>query len=314
MFANRLKKVDRILGKQAKREGVSCFRLYDRDLPEFPLIIDRYHEHVLVTEYRSNHRLTEEAYQQWLEESLLVIQQELHVAEEYLHVKERKRKEGRKDQYQRLDAQKEFIQVQEGGLQLLVNLNDYLDTGLFLDHRLTRERVKKESKGKKVLNLFAYTGSFSVYAAAGGADQVMTVDLSNTYLNWAKENMALNGFTGAQYSFVRADVLQWLHELPNAVVDLIVLDPPTFSNSKMMKAIFDVQEMHVDLINACTRTLRPGGVLYFSTNARTFKMDTTAINGIIEDITAATTPFDFKGKLLRWCYRISTNSTSNTKS
>ncbi|MFM7221961.1 MAG: class I SAM-dependent methyltransferase, partial [Bacteroidota bacterium] len=152
------------------------------------------------------------------------------------------------------------------------------------------------------------------YAAAGGADQVMTVDLSNTYLNWAKENMALNGFTGAQYSYVRADVLQWLHELPNAVVDLIVLDPPTFSNSKMMKAIFDVQEMHVDLINACMRTLRPGGVLYFSTNARTFKMDTTAINGIIEDITAATTPFDFKGKLLRWCYRISTNSTSNTKS
>lgn len=314
MFANRLKKVDRLISKQAKREGISCFRMYDRDLPEFPLIIDRYKDHVLITEYRSNHRLSEEEYEAWLDSSIQTIKEQLQVSDELLHIKERKRKEGRTDQYQRLDAQRAFITVQEGGLQFLVNLNDYLDTGLFLDHRITRDKVRKESKGKRVLNLFAYTGSFSVYAASGGAKEVITVDLSNTYLQWAKENMVLNGFSGEQYRYVRADVLQWLNDCPAASVDLIVLDPPTFSNSKMMKTILDIQEMHVDLINTCLSKLRIGGVIFFSTNARKFQLDADHILGTIEDITAATTPFDFKGKLLRWCYRISTSSTSNTRS
>lgn len=314
MFANRLKKVDRLISKQAKREGISCFRMYDRDLPEFPLIIDRYKDHVLITEYRSNHRLSEEEYEAWLDSSIQTIKEQLQVSDELLHIKERKRKEGRTDQYQRLDAQRAFITVQEGGLQFLVNLNDYLDTGLFLDHRITRDKVRKESKGKRVLNLFAYTGSFSVYAASGGAQEVITVDLSNTYLQWAKENMVLNGFSGEQYRYVRADVLQWLNDCPAASVDLIVLDPPTFSNSKMMKTILDIQEMHVDLINTCLSKLRIGGVIFFSTNARKFQLDADHILGTIEDITAATTPFDFKGKLLRWCYRISTSSTSNTRS
>jgi 23S rRNA (cytosine1962-C5)-methyltransferase len=314
MFANRLKKVDRLISKQAKREGISCFRMYDRDLPEFPLIIDRYKDHVLITEYRSNHRLSEEEYEAWLDSSIQTIKEQLQVSDELLHIKERKRKEGRTDQYQRLDAQRAFITVQEGGLQFLVNLNDYLDTGLFLDHRITRDKVRKESKGKRVLNLFAYTGSFSVYAASGGAQEIITVDLSNTYLQWAKENMVLNGFSGEQYRYVRADVLQWLNDCPAASVDLIVLDPPTFSNSKMMKTILDIQEMHVDLINTCLSKLRIGGVIFFSTNARKFQLDADHILGTIEDITAATTPFDFKGKLLRWCYRISTSSTSNTRS
>lgn len=314
MFANRLKKVDRLISKQAKREGISCFRMYDRDLPEFPLIIDRYKDHVLITEYRSNHRLSEEEYEAWLDSSIQTIKEQLQVSDELLHIKERKRKEGRTDQYQRLDAQRAFITVQEGGLQFLVNLNDYLDTGLFLDHRITRDKVRKESKGKRVLNLFAYTGSFSVYAASGGAQEIITVDLSNTYLQWAKENMVLNGFSGEQYRYVRADVLQWLNDCPAASVDLIVLDPPTFSNSKMMKTILDIQEMHVGLINTCLSKLRIGGVIFFSTNARKFQLDADHILGTIEDITAATTPFDFKGKLLRWCYRISTSSTSNTRS
>ncbi len=314
MFANRLKKVDRLISKQAKREGISCFRMYDRDLPEFPLIIDRYKDHVLITEYRSNHRLSEEEYEAWLDSSIQTIKEQLQVSDELLHIKERKRKEGRTDQYQRLDAQRAFITVQEGGLQFLVNLNDYLDTGLFLDHRITRDKFRKESKGKRVLNLFAYTGSFSVYAASGGAQEIITVDLSNTYLQWAKENMVLNGFSGEQYRYVRADVLQWLNDCPAASVDLIVLDPPTFSNSKMMKTILDIQEMHVDLINTCLSKLRIGGVIFFSTNARKFQLDADHILGTIEDITAATTPFDFKGKLLRWCYRISTSSTSNTRS
>jgi 23S rRNA (cytosine1962-C5)-methyltransferase len=305
MFDNRLKKVYRILGKQARQQGVSCYRLYDRDLPEFPLIIDLYGAEVLVTEYRSQHRLTEEDYERWLEDSLEVVMHVLEKKPEQVHLKERRRKENRRDQYQKTDNQKAFFEVEEGGLRFLVNLTDYLDTGLFLDHRITRDRVRKEAEGKKVLNLFCYTGSFSVYAAAGGAKEVVSVDLSNTYLDWARKNMELNGFLGAQFSYDRADVLQYLPSVEKGSVDLIVLDPPTFSNSKSMQDVFDIQLMHVELINSCLDKLAPGGLLYFSTNARKFVIDLPAIQGAVKEITAATTPFDFKGKLLRWCYAIS---------
>lgn len=304
MFDNRLKKVLRILGKQAKQMGVSCYRLYDRDLPEFPLIIDVYGEEVLVTEYRSQHRLSDEDYQRWLDDSLEVVMHVLGRNPEQLHLKERKRKEGRHDQYQKTDNQHSFIEVEEGGLKFLVNLTDYLDTGLFLDHRMTRDRVRKEAKDKRVLNLFCYTGSFSVYAADGGARSVVSVDLSNTYIDWARKNMELNGFGGDRYAFVRKDVMQFLPELKSKSFDLIVLDPPTFSNSKAMKDILDIQLMHAELINICMDKLSKGGVLYFSTNARKFLLDADAIKGEVKDITAATTPFDFKGKLLRWCYMI----------
>jgi 23S rRNA (cytosine1962-C5)-methyltransferase len=304
MFDNRLKKVKRIIGKQAKQQQISCYRLYDRDLPEFPLIIDIYGEEVLVTEYRSQHRLSEEEYEQWLTDSLEVVQHVLEKTPEQIHLKERKRKESRQDQYQKTDNQKTFFEVSEGGLKFLINLTDYLDTGLFIDHRITREMVRKESMGKKVLNLFCYTGSFSVYAAAGNAAQVVSVDLSNTYLDWAKRNMELNGFKGAAYEFLRADVTQWLGGVPDKSYDLIILDPPTFSNSKAMKDIFDIQLQHVELINTCIEKLADAGVLYFSTNARKFEMDVESINGVINEITTATTPFDFKGKLLRWCYKI----------
>jgi 23S rRNA (cytosine1962-C5)-methyltransferase len=164
--------------------------------------------------------------------------------------------------------------------------------------------VQKDAKDKRVLNLFCYTGSFSVYAAAGGARQVVSADLSNTYLDWAKRNMELNGFSGKEYEFVRVDVLQWLPGLPAESFDLIVLDPPTFSNSKAMKDLFDIQLQHVELINTCLSKLAPNGVLYFSTNARKFVMEGALIGGAIKEITTATTPFDFKGKLLRWCYSI----------
>lgn len=304
MFENRLKKVYRILRKQAMQQKISCYRLYDRDLPEFPLIIDIYESDVQVTEYRSNHQLTPEAYEIWLDSSVEVIKKVLEKSEDALYLKERKRKESRADQYQKSDDQKEFFEVSEGGLKFYINLNDYLDTGLFIDHRITRDVVRKESAGKKVLNLFCYTGSFSVYAAAGGASEVMSVDLSNTYLAWAERNMELNGFLGDQYYFERADVLQYLDEIPAASYDIIVLDPPTFSNSKSMREVFDIQQMHVDLINDCITKLTPNGVLYFSTNARKFHMEESLINGSIKDITSATTPFDFKGKLLRWCYKI----------
>ena len=305
MFDNRLKKVFRILSKQAKQQGVTCFRLYDRDLPEFPLIIDLYEDEVLVTEYRSSHRLSEEEYERWFNDSLEVVQHVLAKDPLKIHIKERKRKESRQDQYQKTDNQQQYIQVGEGGLKFLVNLTDFLDTGLFIDHRITRGMVAKQSLGKRVLNLFCYTGSFSVYAAHGGASEVVSVDLSNTYLDWAQKNMQLNNFADQRYSYVKADVLQWLPKVPNEYFDLIVLDPPTFSNSKMMKDVFDIQEMHVDLINQCITKLNEDGVLYFSTNARKFEMNTEEIKGQVENITTATIPFDFKGKLLRWCYKIS---------
>jgi 23S rRNA (cytosine1962-C5)-methyltransferase len=304
MFDNRLKKVFRILCKQAKQQEVTCYRLYDRDLPEFPLIIDLYEDEVLVTEYRSNHRLSDEEYERWFNDSLEVIQHVLGKDPLKIHIKERKRKESRQDQYQKTNNQQQYIEVGEGGLKFLVNLTDFLDTGLFIDHRITRGMVEKQSAGKRVLNLFCYTGSFSVYAAQGGASEVVSVDLSNTYLDWAQKNMQLNNFTDQRYSYVKADVLQWLPKVPNEYFDLIVLDPPTFSNSKMMKDVFDIQEMHVDLINQCLSKLKEDGVLYFSTNARKFEMNTEEIKGQVENITTATIPFDFKGKLLRWCYII----------
>jgi 23S rRNA (cytosine1962-C5)-methyltransferase len=296
--------VYRILSKQAKQQGVTCYRLYDRDLPEFPLIIDLYEDEVLVTEYRSNHRLSEEEYERWFTDSLEVIQHVLGKDPLQVHIKERKRKESRQDQYQKTDNQQQYIEVGEGGLKFLVNLTDFLDTGLFIDHRITRRMVAKQSAGKRVLNLFCYTGSFSVYAAQGGASEIVSVDLSNTYLDWAQKNMQLNKFTDQRYSYVKADVLQWLPKVPNEYFDLIVLDPPTFSNSKMMKDVFDIQEMHVELINECLSKLKEDGVLYFSTNARKFEMRTEEMKGQVENITTATIPFDFKGKLLRWCYII----------
>ncbi len=303
MFENRLRKVDRILKQKARQQQVSCYRLYDRDLPEFPLIIDIYGTHIQVTEYRSNHHLSEEAYEQWLNQSLELVMKVLSKTVDQIHLKERKRKESRADQYQKTADEKEFIEVEEGGLKFLINLTDYLDTGLFIDHRLTRHMVRKQSAGKSVLNLFCYTGSFSVYASAGGASRVVSVDLSNTYLNWARSNMELNGFTGNQYVFERADVLQYIPQMEEKF-DIIVLDPPTFSNSKAMKEVFDIQQMHDDLINNCLKKLNEGGVLYFSTNARKFVLNKELIHGNVEEITEATTPFDFNGKLLRWCYKI----------
>lgn len=307
MFRNRLVKVHRHLSKQAARQGISCYRLYDRDLPEFPLIIDRYGERVQIAEYRSRHNLTPEEHEAWLEGSVGIVSDVLGIADESVYLKERKRKANRSDQYSKEGEGGEFFEVTEDGLRFLINLDDYLDTGLFLDHRITRGMVRKASAGKRVLNLFCYTGSFSVYAAAGGASEVVSVDLSNTYLDWARRNMALNGFPeGEKYRFVRADVLRFLPTLPDGYFDIVVLDPPTFSNSKMMEDFLDIQRDHADIINTVLKKMAPGGQLWFSTNARHFQLDREAIvTSSIKDITAATTPFDFTGKLLRWCYLIS---------
>jgi len=195
--------------------------------------------------------------------------------------------------------------VGEGGLRFWVNLTDYLDTGLFLDHRITRELVRQSANNKRVLNLFAYTGSFSVYAAAGVAIEVCTVDLSNTYLDWSARNLQLNGFDGDKYSYVAADVKAYLPTVAADRYDLIILDPPTFSNSQRMEDVLDLQRDHVFLIRNCLRILSPGGKLFFSTNCRTFQLDAKALpEATIKDITRATTAFDFEGRLDRLCYLI----------
>jgi 23S rRNA (cytosine1962-C5)-methyltransferase len=307
MYRNRLTKVFRHLGKQARRQGISCYRIYDHDLPEFPLCIELYGEKLYVAEYKRYHGMTEEEHDAWMEHTLTVTGEVLGVDKSNIFLKLRQRKPGRLGQYQKYDAvQHEFV-VEESGLKFIVNLSDYLDTGLFLDHRLTRQQVQSQSKGMRVLNLFAYTGSFSVYAAAGGAEEVVTVDLSKTYLAWAERNLALNGFTELnRYKTVHADVKQYLKTLPAGYFDLVVMDPPTFSNSKRMEDILDIQRDHAELINDCLQAMKPGGRLYFSTNFRKFVMDQEKITTtLIKDITKATTPFDFEGRLFRYCFAIS---------
>jgi 23S rRNA (cytosine1962-C5)-methyltransferase len=306
MFKNRLLKLYKHRSKQAKRMQISCYRLYDKDLPEFPVMIDLYDTHVCLSEYRAKHHLTEEEHAAWMDGTIEVIAEVLELPVDAVYTKERKRKEDRLSQYQKTATEKEFFEVQENGLKFLVNLSDYLDTGLFLDHRTTRKMVMDEAKDKKVLNLFAYTGSFSVYAAAGGAAEVTTVDLSNTYIDWAKKNFEANFFVNPRaYKFIVADVKQYLDTLTPNSFDLVVMDPPTFSNSKKMKDVLDIQRDHAELINKTIQLLKPGGILYFSTNARKFQLETENIQAsAVKDITKATTPFDFEGKLQRWCWRI----------
>ena len=306
MFENRLAKVEKHLRKTARRQGITCFRLYDRDLPEFPLIIELYENKVYVAEYRSQHGMDETAYDQWLQTSLEVIAKVLQVAEGDVYLRTRQRKQDRQSQYEKLDSSKEEMIVQEDGLKFKVNLSDYLDSGLFLDHRITRHMVLEEAKDKKVLNLFCYTGSFSVYAAAGGAASVTSIDLSKTYLQWAEENMRLNDlYDPARHQYIHADVLQHLDELKLNTYDLVILDPPTFSNSKRMKDFLDIQRDHVTLINKVLLATRTGGVIYFSNNLRKFELEEAAIQASsVKNITAQTVPFDFQGKLLRHCFRI----------
>lgn len=305
MFRNRLGKVYAHRRKKARQQDVACWRLYDLDLPEFPLAIDLYADHVHVAEYQRQHTLTPQQHMEWLEQSCAVIAEVLQLPRAHIHLKRRDVIRERQQQYSKFASAGERWPVPEGELQFLVNLTDYLDTGLFLDHRPTRALVREQSRGKDVLNLFAYTASFSVYAAAGGARSVTTVDLSNTYVEWAKDNFRLNGLPLDGHDFVVANVMEYLETLPSACMDLVVCDPPTFSNSKKMPGVFDVQRDHPALINQCLRVLRPEGRLYFSTNNRRFRLydehiDTTRI----KDITRQTTGFDFEGKLQRLCYEL----------
>jgi 23S rRNA (cytosine1962-C5)-methyltransferase len=313
MFRNRLLKMFRHNSKLALRQGISCYRIYDHDLPEFPFCIERYEDKIYLAEYQRHHGMTDEEHDAWLQGCVPVISGIVDVPDDKIYFRQRRRKAGRQDQYEKLASEQEFFIAKEAGLSFRVNLTDYLDTGLFLDHRITRGMVRAEAGGKRVLNLFCYTGSFSVYAAAGGAVQVDSVDLSKTYLNWAEENMALNGKTDSgAHRFIHADVKQWLDEVPGGGggengggYDMVVMDPPTFSNSKRMNDFLDIQRDHAELINKTLRTMKDGGVLYFSTNYRRFELEAEKIVAAsIKNITGATTPFDFQGKLLRRCFRI----------
>lgn len=306
MFQNRLLKVWKHFSKLARRQEIACYRFYDHDLPEFPFAIDWLAGVVHAAEYKRRHGMEDEEHAAWLDACKTTISTVLEIALENIFMKVRQRKAGRQGQYEKFDEQRTERIVPEGGLNFIINLTDYLDTGLFLDHRITRGMIKSEAAGKHVLNLFCYTGSFSVYAAAGGAATVTSVDLSKTYINWAKRNLQYNKlYKDTQHEFINADVMEWLEYMPNDRYDLIVCDPPTFSNSKRMEDNFDVQRDHVMLLKKLLKGCTETGSIYFSTNFKNFVLDRDAIPAtIVKDITAQTTPFDFQGKLHRKCFII----------
>jgi 23S rRNA (cytosine1962-C5)-methyltransferase len=250
--------------------------------------------------------MEDEEHEAWLQACREVIARVTGITEDHIYMKQRQRKAGRQGQYEKFGEEKAERIVPEGGLNFIVNLTDYLDTGLFLDHRITRGMVRDDAKGKRVLNLFCYTGSFSVYAAHGGAKSVTSVDLSKTYINWAKRNMQFNKlYDDQKHEFVHADVMEVINDLPADTFDLIVCDPPTFSNSKRMEDTFDVQRDHVVLLKKLLKACTDDGKIYFSNNYRGFQLDRDALPAsVVKDITGATTPFDFQGKLHRACFLI----------
>lgn len=309
MFFNRLQKVWKHISKQARKQEIACFRFYDHDLPEFPFAIEWLNGDVHAAEYKRRHGMEDEEHEVWLNACKETIAQVLEIDAERIFMKVRQRKAGRQGQYEKFNEEKDLkIEriVPEGGLSFILNLTDYLDTGLFLDHRITRGMVRNEAKGMHVLNLFCYTGSFSVYAAHGGAATVTSVDMSKTYINWAKRNMQFNKlYKDEQHDFIHADVMEWLDYMPKDTYDIIVCDPPTFSNSKRMEETFDVQRDHVMLIKKLLKGCTETGRIYFSNNYRNFVLDRDAIPAtVVKDITAQTTPFDFQGKLHRKCFII----------
>ena len=311
-FANRLVKNARHFRKWPAR-GIHCYRLYERDIPEIPLVVDRYHDCLHIAEYeRPNDRSLAQQVQ-WLERMCKAAAEALEIEPGRTFLKTRHKQRGHSQHERQGDEAFEFV-AEENGLKFLVNLSDYIDTGLFLDHRNARQMVRERAEGKRVLNLFAYTGAFSVYAAAGmssggGAASTMTVDLSNTYLRWAQENFELNGLDpyGEQHLFYREDVMSFVdhHErVPGGSYDLAIIDPPTFSNSKRVESVFDVQDDHVLLLNGVAKLMSSGGLIYFSNNNRRFKLEEDRLNGFksIHEISKQTVPEDFRNKRIHRCW------------
>jgi 23S rRNA (guanine2445-N2)-methyltransferase / 23S rRNA (guanine2069-N7)-methyltransferase len=313
MFSNRLAKNLKRLRGWARRQGVSCYRLYDADMPEYAFAIDQYRtlepeqDWLYVQEYAAPAEIEREAVQRRRGEVLASLPEAAGVPPERIRVRTRRRTP-RGEQYGKLDERAALHVVAEAGLKFRVNFDDYLDTGLFLDHRMTRARLRDAAPGGSFLNLFAYTGAATVYAAAGGARDSVSVDLSRTYLEWARENLALNGFAGASHALIQADCREWLAEAGRGTqrFDLIFLDPPTFSNSKRMEGVLDLARDHPALIDAGARLLAPRGLLVFSTNAQRFKLaEELTARYSIRDVSGATLPEDFaRNPRIHRCFEI----------
>ncbi|WP_041397246.1 class I SAM-dependent methyltransferase [Spirochaeta africana] len=307
MLINRLKKRRRHLWKWAKRNDITCFRLYDRDIPEIPFVIDEYEGHLNMAEYNRPHDRSPEEHAVWIEAMRDAAARGVGVPLERVFLKARERQRG-SAQYEKLDQQQVEVIGTEHGLKFILNMSDYVDTGLFLDHRTTRRYVMDMAFGARMLNLFAYTGSFSVYAAAGGAEHTLSVDLSNTYCDWARRNLDLNGPFPGRHEILCMDVFSFLKEAVTQQqrYDVIVLDPPTFSNSKKMDGVLDVQRDHPQLIDWCYRLLAPQGTLLFSTNFRKFKLDTAGMprGAAIRELTPRTIPEDFRNQKIHRCWEI----------
>lgn len=296
MLANRVRKNARHLGKWAKREAVTCWRIYDRDIPEIPITVDTYEGALVINDYRAFDREDEDA---WLDAAVTAVREALEPTEVFVKRRERLAHRAAGQQYERQADRAAWRTVHEAGHKFRVNLSDYVDTGLFLDHRITRARAAAEP-ARTMLNLFGYTGAFSIHAAAAGM-QTTTVDLSNTYLAWAAENLALNQLTG---ELVRADVREFLDDARRAGRrwDLVVVDPPTFSNGKRMDGTFDVQRDHAALLDDVLAVC--SGVVWFSTNRRRFTLELSDASLAVADMTRATIPPDFRDQKIHHAYRI----------
>ena len=303
-FANRLQKNIKRIEKWAKQQGLDAYRLYDADLPEYNLAVDRYADHIVVQEYAAPKNIDENKARQRLLDAVNATLQVTGIETNKLILKVRQKQKGT-NQYEKLANKGEYFYVNEYGAKLWVNLTDYLDTGLFLDHRLTRKMLGEMAQGKDFLNLFAYTGSATVHAALGKAKSTTTVDMSNTYLNWAEQNLLLNDIEGKQHKLIQADCLQWLEKCDRQF-DLIFVDPPTFSNSKRMEDSWDVQRDHIKLMTNLKRILRPNGTIVFSNNKRGFKMDFAKLEELglsAVEISHKTLPLDFeRNKQIHNCW------------
>jgi 23S rRNA G2069 N7-methylase RlmK/C1962 C5-methylase RlmI len=303
IFRNRIEKVARHLRRWPSR-GIACYRLYDHDIHEVPIVVDRYEDKLHVAEYAGNHDRTPAEHRAWLDLMVKTAAEVVGVTADDVFLKRRERQSD-VSQYEKAGSEGRVFEVREGGLKFLVNLSDYVDTGLFLDHRITRSLVREEAAGKRFLNLFAYTGSFTVYAAAGGAASTTTVDLSNTYLEWAQRNLRLNGFGERGHRFIRDDAMAFLREhRPVPSYDLVVVDPPTISKSKMA-GLFDIARHHVEMLERIVRLTAPGGTIYFSTNFRKFKMGAETILGIVpRELSARTVPPDFHDRKIHRSWKL----------
>lgn len=294
-FRNRLIKRKKHLSKWSKRNNISCYRLYDADLPDYNVSIDIYEDKwVSISEYQAPKEIEEHIVKKRLSEIMRVVPEVLEIDNDSIYLKVRKKQKGN-DQYLKSENSDEYNIIYESGAKFYVNFKDYLDTGIFLDHRPMRLRIKNESLNKRVLNLFSYTGTVTSLAAIGGAKQTVTVDASKKYLDWAKRNLQLNGLMSKDHIFIQSDTREWLKK-DSSKYDIIFLDPPTFSNSKSGRDIFDVQNDYIELIELCSKILDKDGVLYFSNNFRKFKFDESIFKELeIKDITKSTIDEDFLG-------------------